>query len=407
MTNLSVEYDTGKVIFSEGDIGSSAYIIQEGIVVISSEIGGVHTKIATLSKGQFFGELALIDDKPRAGTARALTPVKLHAIHKDQIQSRISDQDPVSQWLLQNVLGYLRNRIDLDKTQISDTLVGQPQTTQAELPVKAQELKHTVIQDNEDVFSVMKLENELKQALHDGALLLEYQPIISFKDNQCIGFEALIRWYNREAGPISPAVFMPMVEPTQLSVTIGEWQICEICRFLAEVKSTTGKAVFTSLNITVKQIESGRLLSLMKEQTQKYNISPSQIKFEILERAMFLGEKVNEFFKHCRNEGYSLVIDDFGTGYANFWYLNHYHFNTIKIDKLFIDNIVNEPRDKHICQSMIQLAQGLDITVTAEGIEHHEQAEMLKELNCDFGQGYLFSKPMKAQTAIDYLIHYV
>lgn len=404
MTNLSVEYEAGKVIFSEGDIGSSAYIIQEGIVVISSEIGGVHTKIATLSKGQFFGELALIDDKPRAGTARALTPVKLHAIHKDQIQSRISDQDPVSQWLLQNVLGYLRNRIDMDKTQGSNTQEGQSQTTQSQLPPPVQESNHTVSQDNEDVFSVMKLENELKQALHDGALHLEYQPIISFKDNQCIGFEALIRWYNREAGPISPAVFMPMVEPTQLSVTIGEWQIGEICRFLAEVKSTTGKTVFTSLNITVKQIESGRLLSLMKEQTQKYNISPSQIKFEILERAMFLGEKVNEFFEDCRIEGYSLVIDDFGTGYANFWYLNHYHFNTIKIDKLFIDNIVKEHRDKHICQSMIQLAQGLDITVTAEGIEHLEQVQLLKELNCDFGQGYLFSRPMKAQRAIAFLV---
>lgn len=393
VTNLSVEYDAGQVIFSEGDIGSSAYIIQEGIVIISSEIGGIHTKIATLSKGQFFGELALIDDKPRAGTARSLTPVKLHAIHKDQIQSRISDQDPVSQWLLQNVLGYLRNRIDLDKTRSNDTLESQ----------SAQASNHSPNQDNEDVFSVMKLENELKQALHDGALHLEYQPIITFKDNQCIGFEALIRWHNREAGPISPAVFMPMVEPTQLSVTIGEWQICEICRFLAEVKSATGKRLFTSINITVKQIESGRLLSLMKEQTQKYDILPSQIKFEILERAMFLGEKVNEFFEHCRTVGYSLVIDDFGTGYANFWYLNHYHFDTIKIDKLFIDNIVKEHRDKHICQSMIQLAQGLDITVTAEGIEHPEQAELLKELNCDFGQGYLFSKSMKAQNAIAYL----
>ena len=176
-----------------------------------------------------------------------------------------------------------------------------------------------------------------------------------------------------------------------------------MCRFLAEVKSKTNKEVFVSLNITVKQIESGRLLALLEEQRQKYQIAASQIKFEILERAMFLGDKVNQFFEQCRATGYGLVIDDFGTGYANFWYLNHYRFDTIKIDKIFIDDIAKADRDKHICQSMIQLAQGLDITVTAEGIEHKEQAELLKQLNCDFGQGYLFSRPVTEDLAIGYL----
>lgn len=396
MTQLVVEYESGDVIFSEGELGDSAYIIQEGIVVISSEIGGIHTRLATLAKGQFFGELALIDNKPRAGTARAFSSVKLHVINKEQLQSRIMDQDPVSQWLLKNVLGYLRSRIELEKTENS------PLSDEASA-VRDDTSSLQNITENETVFSVMKLENELKQALSDGALHLEYQPIINFKNARCIGFEVLIRWNNRDDGPISPAVFMPMVEPTQLSVTIGEWQICEICRFLANVKSQTGKEVFASLNITVKQIESGRLLALLEEQRQKYQIAASQIKFEILERAMFLGEKVNRFFEQCRTTGYQLVIDDFGTGYANFWYLNHYHFDTIKIDKIFIDDIAKAQRDKHICQSMIQLAQGLDITVTAEGIEQPEQAELLKQISCDFGQGYLFSKPLTEDSAIVYL----
>lgn len=396
MTQLVVEYESGDVIFSEGEMGDSAYIIQEGIVVISSEIGGTHTRLATLSKGQFFGELALIDDKPRVGTARAFSKVKLHIINKEQLQSRIMDQDPVSQWLLKNVLGYLRNRIERDKS-LDSALIDKHSEGSNEGTNQQDS------DENETVFSVMKLENELKQALDDRALHLEYQPIINFTSNQCIGFEVLIRWNNREDGPISPAVFMPMVEPTQLSATIGEWQICEMCRFLAEVKSKTNKEVFVSLNITVKQIESGKLLALLDEQRKKYHIAASQIKFEILERAMFLGEKVNQFFEQCRATGYQLVIDDFGTGYANFWYLNHYHFDTIKIDKIFIDNIAKADRDKHICQSMIQLAQGLDITVTAEGIEHSDQAEILKQLNCDFGQGYLFSKPMTEESAVEYL----
>lgn len=388
MAKLTVEYDTGATIFKEGDPGTCAYIIQEGNVVITSQIGGVHTRIATLSKGQFFGELALIDDKPRAGTASALTNVKLHVIDKDQIKSRILDQDPVSQWLLQNVMGYLRNRIDLDKSDSQDS------TEHSDPSASPQ---------SESVFSVMKLENELKSALDDGALHLEYQPIVELSNQDCIGFEVLLRWHNREAGPISPAIFMPLVEPTQLSITIGEWQIYEMCRFLAEVKSKTNKTLFASLNITIKQIESGRLLSLLKEQRNKYGIAASQIKFEILERAMFLGEMVNVFFEECRTEGYGLVIDDFGTGYANFWYLNHYHFDTIKIDKIFIDEIVDEKRNKHICHSMIQLAQGLDISVTAEGIEQNGQAELLQQLNCDYGQGYLFSRPMKEALAIEYL----
>lgn len=396
MTQLVVEYESGDIIFSEGEFGDSAYIVQEGIVVISSEIGGTHTRLATLSKGQFFGELALIDNKPRVGTARAFGKVKLHVINKEQLQSRIMDQDPVSQWLLKNVLGYLRSRIALDKSEHTES--SDKKTLGSNDNCNLQDSI-----DNETVFSVMKLENELNQALKDGALHLEYQPIINFKNNQCMGFEVLIRWNNREDGPISPAVFMPMVEPTQLCVTIGEWQVCEICRFLAEVNTKTKKTIFVSLNITVKQIESGRLLALLEEQRKKYHIAASQIKFEILERAMFLGEKVNQFFEQCRTTGYKLVIDDFGTGYANFWYLNHYHFDTIKIDKLFIDDIAKADRDKHICQSMIQLAQGLDITVTAEGVEQMDQAELLKQLNCDFGQGYLFSKPVSEGSAIAYL----
>lgn len=388
MTKLTVEFEAGATIFKEGDVGTCAYIIQEGNVIITSEIGGVHTRIATLSKGQFFGELALIDDKPRSGTACALTNVKLHVIDKDQIKSRILDQDPVSQWLLQNVMGYLRSRIELNKADSAS-------------PVEHPDPQNTP--QNDSVVSVMKLENELKIALDNGALHLEYQPIVEIDNKNCIGFEMLLRWHNRKAGPISPAVFMPMVEPTQLSITIGEWQICEMCRFLAEVKRRTNKTIFASLNITIKQIESGRLLELLKEQREKYDIAPEQIKFEILERAMFLGEMVSEFFEQCREIGYSLVIDDFGTGYANFWYLNHYRFDTIKIDKIFIDNIVNEPRDKHICKSMIQLAQGLNIKVTAEGIEHVQQTEVLQELKCDLGQGYLFSRPMKEAAAIEFL----
>ena len=200
MTQLVVEYESGDIIFSEGELGDSAYIIQEGIVVITSEVGGTHTRLAKLSKGQFFGELALIDNKPRVGTARAISKVKLHVINKEQLQSRIMEQDPVSQWLLKNVLGYLRSRIDRDKSEQSD--LGDKTSLESNDSNNLQDSA-----ENETVFSVMKLENELKQALNEGALHLEYQPIINFNNNQCMGFEVLIRWNNREDGPLSPAVF--------------------------------------------------------------------------------------------------------------------------------------------------------------------------------------------------------
>lgn len=379
----------GECLFREGDPGDFAYIIDEGEIEISTFIDGQHTVLNTLPPGSMFGELAVVDKSARSASAHAKTDTVLTIVTAEQVNSRIQEADPIIRLLFTVVMRYFR----LDSERF--------RANKEEDEHKSQSFDSSqYTQRITEAIELIRLESDLRNAIEQKQLKLVYQPIINFATSKIAGFEALLRWYSPAREYVSPGVFIPLAESTSLIIPIGEWVTEEAIRGLLAIEEQTKQQVFVSINVAKRQIESATFLAFLQQKIKSTEIKTSQIKLEILERSLFEGEDAMDLAQACRSLGFPLVIDDFGTGYANLAYLKQFQFDTIKIDKCFVDDLDTNSRDYSICHALIALSHGLEMTVVAEGIETATQAKILKELGCNFGQGYFFSRPVPLEEAI-------
>jgi EAL domain-containing protein (putative c-di-GMP-specific phosphodiesterase class I)/CRP-like cAMP-binding protein len=376
-------------LFKEGDKGDFAYIIEEGIIEISTLIDDKYTVLNTLQPGSLFGELALVDGRPRSASAYAKTDVLLTVVTPEQVKSRIEQADPILRLLLMVVMHYFRSETELLRSQ-------KQENNGEKISLQTDQYQQKITQ----AIELIRLESDLRQGLKEKQLKLFYQPIVNLENLNIIGFEILLRWICPKRGNVPPSLFIPLAESTSLIIPIGEWLIETGIKSLGEIQKHTSQEIFMSINVAQRQIEATDLLGFLQEQTQKAGIKPSQIKIEVLERSLFAGESALAWVNRCRDYGFPLVIDDFGTGYANLAYLKQFQFDTVKVDKCFIDDIETSKRDLNICHALIELSHGLDMTVVAEGIENTNQATILRALGCNFGQGYFFSPPLSLDEAI-------
>ncbi len=245
----------------------------------------------------------------------------------------------------------------------------------------------------------LNLETDLRNALQRNEFILYYQPIIDLKTRNIMGLEALIRWRHPVKGLIGPADFIPIAEQTGLIVSIGKWVIKEACRNLAAyMKLYPIKPPFTvAINISAKQFIHADLIETVREAINDTGVDPRCLKFEITETQMMNdAEMAFSTLKKLKDMGIGLAVDDFGTGYSSLSYLHKYPFDTLKIDRSFVNKIGSARHNKHlkIIQSIMSLALHLNMDVIAEGIEGTEQLDQLKDLNCQCGQGFYFSRPL-------------
>lgn len=245
------------------------------------------------------------------------------------------------------------------------------------------------------------LERDLLQAIQDEDFEVYYQPQVNPKDDKVEGAEALIRWNHKEWGIIPPNEFILIAEEQHLIHHIENWVIEAVFKQLQTWKNQGYKLFPIAINISPIRFLKADVVDEIKKRLNEYQIDPKYIELEITENSLLKNEKtVVAALKELKELGIRIAIDDFGTGFSSFHYLQNFDLDTLKIDKMFIDNlnVVNgkDSKEATIVSSLLYLAKGLKMKVVAEGIEEFEQLEFLKQEECDSIQGYLYSRPVPA-----------
>lgn len=248
------------------------------------------------------------------------------------------------------------------------------------------------------ISSKMELENGLRYALERSDFVLHYQKQVDIRTEQMSGLEALIRWNHPNKGLISPVEFIPLAEETGLIIPIGEWVLRSVSQQCIEWQRLGYPPVKIAVNVSVRQFQDPRFIKTIATILQESNLDPRYLELEITESvSMYSIQSVLKKLAELKKLGVRVVIDDFGTGYSSLGYLKRFPIDTIKIDRSFIKNIHLDPQNKVIVKSIVNLAHGLGLTVTAEGVEKQDELQIVKELGCDHIQGYIFSKPSRAE----------
>lgn len=222
---------------------------------------------------------------------------------------------------------------------------------------------------------------------------MKFQPIVNLSTGQVDLIELLIRWNHPEHGFISPADFIPIAEENGTIMEIGYWVLKSACLELLKWNSEGENAVKLAINISTKQLQHPEFIDEVRKIIQEFQIDPTWIEFEITESKLLENElEIKKRLRQLKNLGVSLSIDDFGTGYTSLIQLQQFSFDTLKIDRSFIQDM-DGTNGKAITSAIISLAHHLGITVVAEGIEKESQLNYLKEINCDRVQGFYLSKP--------------
>jgi diguanylate cyclase (GGDEF)-like protein/PAS domain S-box-containing protein len=241
----------------------------------------------------------------------------------------------------------------------------------------------------------MAIESALRGVEQRNELELFYQPIIDGRTRKIVSCEALLRWKTNDGSYIMPDVFIPVAEDTGLINNIGKWVLHQACKDLRHIHQTIDANIKFAINISPKQLQERNFSQHVEEQINLFELAPEMLKLEITESVMIhdVGETQANLRQLC-NKGFQLSIDDFGTGYSSLAYLQKYPFAVLKIDRSFVSQIESNTNNAKLTAAIINMAHSLDMQVVAEGVETDKQQQFLMGCNCDFLQGYLFSRPV-------------
>ncbi len=243
----------------------------------------------------------------------------------------------------------------------------------------------------------LTLENDLRRALKLHEFTVHYQPIVNLETLKVKGFEALVRWQHPDRGMVPPGEFIPCMEETGLIVPLGMVVLKQACQQLKQWHQKGWTDLTMSVNLSIRQFASPALLDDVAQILAETAIDPTCLILEITESAiMDNAQTAIALTQQLRARHIQISIDDFGTGYSSFGYLHCFPVNSLKIDRSFVNQVQEGNRDYQVVSTIVTLSKQLELTVVAEGIETSHQLKWLKQLGCEFGQGYLFSKPRSA-----------
>jgi EAL domain-containing protein (putative c-di-GMP-specific phosphodiesterase class I) len=230
-----------------------------------------------------------------------------------------------------------------------------------------------------------------------------YQPIIDLKTGNITAAEALIQWRHPDRGRVATQSIIPIIEDIGLIGVIGRWVLENAAAAARKWRQAGCGQISISVNLSGRQLERGLTVDAIAASLESAGLPPSALILEVTE-SILVGdmEAAIDWLTELRERGVRVAIDDFGTGYSSLAYLKRLPADAIKIDKEFVRHMLTDERDMAVINSIIALAHGLDLRVAAEGIEEQGQCDELASLDCDFGQGYLFGRPMTAEDFADF-----
>lgn len=251
-----------------------------------------------------------------------------------------------------------------------------------------------------DTGTRLAMESDLRRALEQDEIQVHYQPIVSLRGDEVVGFEALVRWEHPTRGTVMPGDFIPLAEQIGLVGRIGERVLMRACGQLASWRATLDAELFVSVNLSAVQVRQGRLVHQVKEALKHAGLPADALKLEITEGVLIEHlETAAVVLEELRSLGVTLSLDDFGTGYSSLSYLHQLPIDAIKVDRTFVSRMGEQSRGGAMVHAIVQMANTLGIEVVAEGVENGEHAQMLRGLGCDYGQGHFYGTPATAALA--------
>jgi diguanylate cyclase (GGDEF)-like protein/PAS domain S-box-containing protein len=258
---------------------------------------------------------------------------------------------------------------------------------------------------NRDVSRRLLLEGLMAGALEQGEFQVYYQPKVDLQSGKIAGVEALLRWHNPTLGEVEPKEFIPIAEQSGLIVPLGQFVITESLKISPILQRQLGRPLSIAVNLSPRQFRDPNLLAFIKQVLHHPSMRNTTFELEITEGVLMSGQSyIKDTLLAISRLGVNLAMDDFGTGYSSLSYLRNYPFNVLKIDREFVKGICTSNADRELVNAAIAMAHGLGLKVVAEGIETQEQCNLLTTQGCDFGQGYLFSRPLTTQMVSQLLV---
>ena len=391
-----VVYETGSVIFQEGDVAVHAYLIERGTVEVSKEVGGASLVFAEIGAGELLGEIAAIDGDLRTATATATEEVELIPNSRDLLSALVADADPLLSHLLHVLLNRLRNTQDCVVSG-GGVVRSSPLLPRREFGVAYQEAKERALER-------IRLERALRAAVNQRELDLFFQPIVRLSDRRIAGFEALIRWFSPERGFVPPDQFIGVAEQTGAIIPIGLWVLEHAChqlgRLQTQLRGRSGASLSVAVNVSARQLYDQVNVDQMKSVIVDSGVDPRDLKLEITERVLVDSpEAATKAFRQLKDLGVKLAIDDFGTGYSGLSYLHRFPLDTLKIDRSFVSTMIKDKGVESIVNAVSRLAVDLRMDVVAEGVEEEVELTRLEQFGVEYAQGYYFSKPVPFEEA--------